>query len=183
MPHGRAFGRFECTRPNEMRAGDTLHGPVIGGAKSYLFAFVDDHSRAVMGARWAHHDDVVRMAAAFRPALQARVQEVYRWGLDIRTAADHATRDVEVERSRAVAALQSVTERDAQLLSIYGSAGTPPPRDPVERFRIPRACLAAQQPVVLTFFVRWPFVPADHDVSDDFRALGLFVHSIRFPPS
>jgi putative transposase len=68
----RAFGRFECARPNEMWTGDTLHGPVIGGAKSYLFAFVDDHSRAVMGARWAHHDDVVRMAAAFRPALQAR---------------------------------------------------------------------------------------------------------------
>ena len=55
-----------------MWTGDTLHGPVIGGAKSYLFAFTDDHSRAVMGARWAHHDDVVRMAAAFRPALQAR---------------------------------------------------------------------------------------------------------------
>jgi putative transposase len=68
----RAFGRFECARPNEMWTGDTLHGPVIGGKKSYLFAFVDDHSRAVMGARWSHHDDVVRMAAAFRPALQAR---------------------------------------------------------------------------------------------------------------
>ncbi|MHB1595293.1 MAG: transposase [Streptosporangiaceae bacterium] len=68
----RALGRFECTRPNEMWTGDTLHGPVIGGRKSYLFAFIDDHSRAVMGARWAHHDDVVRMAAAFRPALQAR---------------------------------------------------------------------------------------------------------------
>jgi putative transposase len=68
----RAFGRFECARPNEMWTGDTLHGPVIGGKKSYLFAFIDDHSRAVMGARWAHHDDVVRMAAAFRPALQAR---------------------------------------------------------------------------------------------------------------
>jgi putative transposase len=68
----RAFGRFECTRPNEMWTGDTLHGPVVGGAKSYLFAFLDDHSRAVMGARWAHHDDVVRMAAAFRPALQRR---------------------------------------------------------------------------------------------------------------
>ena len=67
----RAFGRFGSTRPNEMWTGDTLHG-LIGGAKSYLFAFVDDHSRAVMGARWAHHDDVVRMAAAFRPALQAR---------------------------------------------------------------------------------------------------------------
>ena len=55
-----------------MWTGDTLHGPVIGGKKSYLFAFIDDHSRAVMGARWSHHDDVVRMAAAFRPALQAR---------------------------------------------------------------------------------------------------------------
>jgi putative transposase len=68
----RAFGRFECTRPNEMWTGDTLHGAVIGGKKSYLFAFLDDHSRDVTGARWAHHDDVVRMAAAFRPALQAR---------------------------------------------------------------------------------------------------------------
>jgi putative transposase len=68
----QAFGRFECTRPNEMWTGDTLHGPVITGGKCYLFAFLDDHSRAVMGARWAYHDDVVRMAAAFRPALQRR---------------------------------------------------------------------------------------------------------------
>ena len=68
----RAFSRFECTRPNEMWTGDTLHGPVISGSKSYLFAFLDDHSRAVMGARWAYHDNVVRMAAAFRPALQRR---------------------------------------------------------------------------------------------------------------
>ena len=68
----RAFGRFECTRPNEMWTGDTLHGPVIAGGKCYLLAFLDDHSRAVMGARWAWHDDVVRMAAAFRPALQRR---------------------------------------------------------------------------------------------------------------
>ena len=68
----RAFGRFECARPNEMWIGDTLHGPAVGGKKSYLFAFTDDHSRAVMGARWSHHDDVVRMAAGFRLALQAR---------------------------------------------------------------------------------------------------------------
>jgi len=75
----RALGRFECERPNEIWTGDTLHGPVIAGAKSYLFAFIDDHSRAIMGARWAYHDDVVRMAAAFRPALQARgvPQSVY----------------------------------------------------------------------------------------------------------
>jgi putative transposase len=68
----RALGRFECARPNEMWIGDTLHGPAVGGKKSYLFAFTGDHSRAVMGARWSHHDDVVRMAAGFRPALQAR---------------------------------------------------------------------------------------------------------------
>jgi transposase InsO family protein len=75
----RVLDRFECERPNEIWTGDTLHGPVIAGAKSYLFAFIDDHSRAVMGARWAYHDDVVRMAAAFRPALQARgvPQSVY----------------------------------------------------------------------------------------------------------
>jgi putative transposase len=39
----RALGRFECTRPNEMWTGDTLHGPVIAGGKSYLFCFIDDH--------------------------------------------------------------------------------------------------------------------------------------------
>src|SRR5260370_7830483 len=55
-----------------MWMGDPLHGPAVGGKKSYLFAFIDDHSRAVMGARWSHHDDVVRMAAGFRPALQVR---------------------------------------------------------------------------------------------------------------
>ena len=65
----RAFGRFEAARPNEMWTGDALHGPVIGGQKVFLFAFIDDHSRAVMGARWSYHDDVVRLAAAFRPAL------------------------------------------------------------------------------------------------------------------
>ena len=63
------FGRFEATRPNELWTGDALHGPAIGGRKTYLFCFIDDHSRAVMGARWAFHEDVVRLAAALRPAL------------------------------------------------------------------------------------------------------------------
>lgn len=65
----RVFGRFEAARPNELWTGDALHGPVIGGRKTYLFCFIDDHSRAVMGARWAFHEDVVRLAAALRPAL------------------------------------------------------------------------------------------------------------------
>ena len=68
----QVFGRFEASRPNELWTGDALHGPVIAGRKTYLFCFIDDHSRAVMGARWAFHEDVVRLAAALRPALAVR---------------------------------------------------------------------------------------------------------------
>lgn len=68
----QVFGRFEASRPNELRTGDALHGPPVGGRKTYLFCFIDDHSRAVMGARWAFHEDVVRLAAALRPALAVR---------------------------------------------------------------------------------------------------------------
>ena len=68
----QVFGRFEAARPNELWTGDALHGPQIAGRKAYLFCFIDDHSRAVMGARWAFHEDVVRLAAALRPALASR---------------------------------------------------------------------------------------------------------------
>ena len=66
------FGRFEADRPNEIWVGDALHGPRIDGRKTYLFAFVDDHSRAVVGHRWGFAEDTVRLAAALRPALAAR---------------------------------------------------------------------------------------------------------------
>jgi len=66
------FGRFEANRPNELWTGDALHGPVIGGRKTYLFAFIDDHSRAIVGHRWGYAEDTVRLAAALRPALASR---------------------------------------------------------------------------------------------------------------
>ena len=66
------FGRFEAGRPNEIWTGDALHGPRIGGRKTYLFAFLDDHSRAIAGHRWGFAEDTVRLAAALRPALAAR---------------------------------------------------------------------------------------------------------------
>ncbi|GGM24050.1 transposase [Streptomyces fumigatiscleroticus] len=66
------FGRFEADRPNELWVGDALHGPRIDGRKTYLFAFLDDHSRAVVGHRWGFAEDTVRLAAALRPALAAR---------------------------------------------------------------------------------------------------------------
>jgi putative transposase len=71
------FGRFEADRCNELWVGDVLHGPVISGAdgvrrKTYLFAFLDDRSRAVMAARFGFAEDTVRLAAALRPALASR---------------------------------------------------------------------------------------------------------------
>lgn len=66
------FGRFEAERPNEIWTGDALHGPRVDGRKTYLFAFLDDHSRAIVGHRWGFAEDTVRLAAALRPALAAR---------------------------------------------------------------------------------------------------------------
>src|SRR6266568_4006295 len=74
-PGGRApavFGRFEAPAPNDTWTGDALHGPQVAGRKAYLFAFLDDHSRAVMAARWGYFEDTVRLAAALRPPVAAR---------------------------------------------------------------------------------------------------------------
>lgn len=60
------FGRFEATRGNELWTGDVLHGPKVGGRKTYLFAFIDDHSRAIVGHRFGFAEDTVRLAAALR---------------------------------------------------------------------------------------------------------------------
>jgi len=68
----RAFGRFEATYPNELWTGDALHGPVIGGHKAYLFAFIDDHSRAFVGYRWGFAEDTLRLEAALRAGMAAR---------------------------------------------------------------------------------------------------------------
>ena len=66
------FGRFEAARPNELWTGDALHGPHVAGRKTYLFAFLDDHSRAIVGHRFGFAEDTVRLAAALRPALGSR---------------------------------------------------------------------------------------------------------------
>jgi hypothetical protein len=50
----------------------TLHGPPVASRKAYLFAFLDDHSRAVMAGRWGYFEDAVRLAAALRPGLASR---------------------------------------------------------------------------------------------------------------
>ncbi|MDN5769209.1 MAG: DDE-type integrase/transposase/recombinase, partial [Humibacillus sp.] len=67
-----AFGRFEAAAPNERWTGDALHGPVIAGAKTYLMAFIDDHSRALVGYRWGHSEDTLALTGALRAGLMSR---------------------------------------------------------------------------------------------------------------
>jgi putative transposase len=68
----RAYGRFQAEAPNELWTGDALHGPMVGGAKAYLLAFIDDHSRAVPGHRWSPAEDTLRLCAALRAGVAAR---------------------------------------------------------------------------------------------------------------
>jgi putative transposase len=68
----QAFGRFEAERPNHLWTGDALHGPTVAGRKTYLFAFIDDHSRALVGYRWGLAEDTLRLEAALRAGLASR---------------------------------------------------------------------------------------------------------------
>ena len=68
------FGRFEAERPNARWVGDALHGPQISGRKAILIAFLDDHSRAVVAARWGYGENAVALRETLRVALAARGQ-------------------------------------------------------------------------------------------------------------
>lgn len=63
------FGRFEAGAPMDRWPGDILHAPALGGRPVYLHAFLDDHSRAVMGARFSWHADVIALAQVLRQAI------------------------------------------------------------------------------------------------------------------
>lgn len=64
-----AFGRFESAAPLDRWTGDILHGPELAGRPVYLQAFLDDHSREVMGARFSYHADVIALAEVLRWAV------------------------------------------------------------------------------------------------------------------
>ena len=55
----KVYGRFEATVRNELWTGDGLHGPKLdGGRRAVLLAFIDDHSRLLVGWRWGTGEDV-----------------------------------------------------------------------------------------------------------------------------
>lgn len=72
---GKVYGRFEASVRNELWTGDGLHGPTLAGAaarRAVLLAFIDDHSRLIIGWRWGTGEDVFRLEAALRSGLMAR---------------------------------------------------------------------------------------------------------------
>lgn len=72
---GKVYGRFEAGSRNELWTGDGLHGPVLAGntaRRAVLLAFIDDHSRLLVGWRWGTGEDVFRLEAALRSGLQSR---------------------------------------------------------------------------------------------------------------
>jgi putative transposase len=74
MP-GKVYGRFEASARNGLWTGDGLHGPMLAGAvarRAVLLAFIDDHSRLLVGWRWGVGEDVFRLEAALRSGLMAR---------------------------------------------------------------------------------------------------------------
>jgi putative transposase len=113
------FGRFEASRPNEIWTGDALHGPRVDGRKTYLFAFIDDHSRAVVGHRWGFAEDTVRLAAALRPALAAR-------GVPEHVYVDNGSAFVDSWLLRACAKLG--------IKLVHSAPGRPQGRGKIERF-------------------------------------------------
>ena len=72
---GKVYGRFEASVRNELWTGDGLHGPTLAGAaarRAVLLAFIDDHSRLIVGWRWGTGEDVFRLEAALRAGLMTR---------------------------------------------------------------------------------------------------------------
>lgn len=66
------FGRFEAEHPNVRWVGDALHGPHVAGRKAILIAFLDDHSRAVVAARWGYAENAVALRETLKLGLSAR---------------------------------------------------------------------------------------------------------------
>ena len=115
----RAFGRFEAQASNDRWTGDALHGPTVGGRKTYLFAFIDDHSRALVGYRWGHSEDTVRLEAALRGGLAAR-------GVPKVVYVDNGSAFVSAQLLRALASLGIVLT--------HSKPGQPAGRGKIERF-------------------------------------------------
>jgi putative transposase len=115
----RAYGRFEATRRNELWMGDALHGPTVGGRKTYLLCLIDDYSRALPGYHWTFSEDTVRLEAALRAGLASR-------GVPEMLLVDRGSAYVSAELARSCAVLG--------IRLVHAKARTPTTKGKIERF-------------------------------------------------
>jgi putative transposase len=113
------FGRFEAEAPNVRWVGDALHGPVVAGRKAILIAFLDDHSRAVVAARWGYAETAVALAETLRVALAAR-------GRPTQVYVDNGSMFIDAALRRACAVLG--------IKLTHSQPGRPAGRGKIERF-------------------------------------------------
>ncbi len=114
----RAFGRFEAQKRNDLWTGDALRGPVVCGHKTYLFAFIDDYSRCLVGYRWGYAEDTLRLEAALRRGIASR-------GLPRRVYLDNGSAMISHQLLRACACLG--------VILVHSRPGKPEGRGKIER--------------------------------------------------
>jgi putative transposase len=115
----QAFGRFEADNVNDLWVGDVAHGPRVAGRKALLFAFLDDHSRLIVGHRWGRSEDVLRLEAALRRAIASR-------GVPKRIYVDNGSPFVSQQLQRICAVLG--------IRLVHSRPGRPEGRGKIERF-------------------------------------------------
>jgi putative transposase len=70
---GKARAKYEMPHPNDLWVADFMHGPRVhshtGKRKAILCAVIDDHSRVLVGARFAFSEDTADLLHTFRDAI------------------------------------------------------------------------------------------------------------------
>ena len=113
---GKRISRETDTAP---RSDPYLHGPMVGGRKTYLLAFIDDFSRALPAHRWTWAEDTVRLSAALRAGVASR-------GVPQAVLVDRGSAFVDVQFHRACAVLG--------VRLIHAKPRSPATKGKIERF-------------------------------------------------
>lgn len=118
--------RYEALAPNHTWQGDAKAGPWLPDPlregkrrQAWLFAFIDDHSRHVVGSRWDFKQDQPTMELVFRRALQ-------RHGRPRRVYTDHGS----VYRARHMAKVTG----DLGIALVFCTTERPEGKGKIERF-------------------------------------------------